>query len=57
MRRQYIKGSDNKPFEIIEDDQNNQGDSKPVQQPKLHRYEGQLDKLSKATKDTLKKNK
>ena len=57
MRRQYIKGGDDKPFEIIEDDQNNQGDSKPVQQPKLHRYDGQLDKLSKPTKDTLKKNK
>lgn len=55
MRRQYIKGSDNKPFEIVEDDQNNQSDLKPVQQSKHHRYEGQLDKLSKATKDTLKK--
>lgn len=54
MQRQFIKGNDNKPFEIIEDDQNNQ---KTTQQSKLHRYEVQLDKLSKATKETLKKNK
>jgi len=53
MRKQYIKGSNNKPFEIIEDDQNNQSNLRAGQRPKLHRYEVQLDKLSKATKETL----
>ena len=57
MRRQFIKGSDNKPFEVVEDDQNNETNSRPARQVKLHRYDGQLDKLSKATKETLKKNK
>lgn len=56
MRQQYIKGGDNKPFEIVEDT-NNQDIAKPGHGKNLHRYEGQLDKLSQATKNTLKKKK
>ena len=56
MRKQYIKGSDKKPFEIVEDDRNDQ----PAEAQKttsVRRYEVKLDKLSQATKDTIKKPK
>lgn len=55
MRQQYIKGGDNKPFVIVEGDRNNQNIPKPDHAKNLHRYEGQLDKLSQATQNTLKK--
>lgn len=55
MRQQYIRGGDNKPFVIVEDDRNNQNASKPADSKNLHRYESQLDKLSQATKNSLKK--
>lgn len=57
MRQQYIKGDDNKPFVIVEDDRNDQITPKTDHAKNLHRYEGQLDKLSQATKNTLKKKK
>lgn len=56
MRKQYIKGTDQKPFEIVEDDRNDQ----PAEAKKttsVRRYEVKLDKLSQATKDTIKKPK
>lgn len=57
MRPQYIKGGDNKPFMIVEDDRNDQNTPKPAHAKNLHRYEGQLDKLSQATKNSLRKKK
>jgi len=58
MRKQYIKGSDSKPFEIIEDEHNDQGSANPkIQQGKFHPSDGQLEKLSKATQKSLDKNK
>lgn len=57
MRQQYIKGGDNKPFVIVEDERNDENTPKPEHAKNLHRYEGQLDKLSQATKNTLKKRK
>ena len=54
MRRRFIKGGDNKLIEIIEDDQNDQSNSQSAQKAKLRRYNVQLDKLSKATKDSIK---
>lgn len=57
MRQQYIKGNDNEPFMIVEDDHNDQNTPKPDNSKNLHRYEGQLAKLSQATKNSLKKNK
>lgn len=55
MRGQFIKGDGNKQFEIVEESQANKANSKSSQQDKLHRYDAQLDKLSKATKDILNK--
>lgn len=55
MRQQYIKGGDNKPFIIVEDDRNDPGVHKSVDAKNLHRYESQLDKLSQATKNSLNK--
>lgn len=57
MQKKYIKGDNNTPFEIIEDDNNQQSASSSERRKNLHRYETQLDKLSKATQDTLDKNK
>lgn len=57
MRQQYIKGGDNKPFVIVEGDRNDQNIPKPDHAKNLYRYEGQLDKLSQATQNTLKKKK
>ena len=57
MRQQYIKSGDDKPFVIVEDDRNDQNTQKPNHAKNLHRYEGQLDKLSQATKNTLEKKK
>ena len=57
MRQQYIKGGDNKPFVIVEDERNDENTPKPDNAKNLHRYEGQQDKLSQATKNTLKKKK
>ena len=49
MRKQYINGGDNKPFMIVKDDRNDQTKPKPANVKNLHRYEGQLDKLSQAS--------
>lgn len=38
MRQQYIKGGDNKPFVIVEDDRNDQNTPKPDHAKNLHRY-------------------
>lgn len=56
MRKQYIKGTDQKPFEIVEDDRNNQT-AEAKKTTSVRRYEVKLDKLSQATKDTIKKPK
>ncbi len=57
MRRQYINISDNKLYEIVEDEQNNLNKQDSAELIKLHRYNGQLDKLSKVTQETFNKNK
>lgn len=57
MRRQYIKGNDNTPFEILEDEKNGRA-SEPVSQTAYQRrYEAKLEKLSEETKKSLKKGK
>lgn len=58
MRKQYITGSDTEPFEIIEDEHNDQVSANPnVQQGKFHPSDELLEKLSKATQKALDKNK
>jgi hypothetical protein len=57
MQKQYIKGGGDKPFDIVEDDRNDQNSPKPAHRINLHRYVSQLDKLSQATKNTLKNKK
>lgn len=56
MRKQYIKGTDQKPFEIVEDDRNDQA-AEAKKTTSVRRYEVKLGKLSQATKDTIKKPK
>lgn len=55
MRRQYIKGNDNTPFEILEDDKNASTSESVSQTAHQHRYDAKLEKLSEETKKSLKK--
>ncbi len=58
MRKQYIKGSDNQLFEILEDDQNHREKAeKKGEKGRFNPSETQLDRLSEKTKKVLTTNK
>ncbi|WP_185230428.1 hypothetical protein [Teredinibacter franksiae] len=53
MPKQFIKGTDNKPFEIVEDDHNKTPATDTT--PNKHRYDQQLARVTKATHTAVKK--